>query len=178
MITLIIGVPDSGKSKLAEQLAVELAGNRRKYYIATMLPFGEEGKRRIQKHRAQREGKGFHTIECPVFLQTITEKISPDATVLLECMSNLIGNEIYADENQGSSKEELQDKILGEVLSLRDCCENLVIVTNEFALQNSKYDDETSYYVSMIHEINLKLRNVADDIYEFTEGEWKHHEIH
>jgi adenosylcobinamide kinase/adenosylcobinamide-phosphate guanylyltransferase len=64
------------------------------------------------------------------------------------------------------------------VKSISKACANLVIVSNEFAMEDSNYDDETRYYVSMMHEMNLKLRDFADDIYEFTEGEWKHHEVH
>lgn len=178
MVTLIIGVPDSGKSILAEGLAVKYAGEHRKYYIATMVAFDEKGRNRIEKHRNLRKGKGFYTLECPVDVHSVTDSIVGDATVLLECMSNLIGNEIYAEKNREKSSQELQEEILTEIRKLRDGCENLVIVTNEFPLQDSTYDNETRYYVSMIHEINLGLRELSQEIYEYTEGEWIRHEIH
>ena len=43
MVVLIIGIPDSGKSKMAEKWAVRLSNGGRKFYIATMIPFGEDG---------------------------------------------------------------------------------------------------------------------------------------
>jgi adenosylcobinamide kinase/adenosylcobinamide-phosphate guanylyltransferase len=178
MVTLIIGVPDSGKSQIAEDLAMKLAGEHRKYYIATMVPFGKTGQERIQKHRMQRDGKGFHTLECPLDVHTIVDQMEPDATVLLECMSNLLGNEIYAEKNQDVEPQELLEHVFVGVKSISKACANLVIVSNEFAMEDSNYDEETRYYASMMHEMNLKLRDIADDIYEFTEGEWKHHEVH
>ena len=46
MIIVVIGTPDSGKSALAEKLCCELAGSMKKKYIATMVPYGEEGLKR------------------------------------------------------------------------------------------------------------------------------------
>ena len=63
MICMILGTPDSGKSKRAEDLTLKLSGNDKKYYIATMIPFGKEGEERVKKHRNMRAGKGFETIE-------------------------------------------------------------------------------------------------------------------
>ena len=63
MLIIITGVSGSGKSEYAEQICCQLAKDNKKYYVATMQPFGEEGRIRIEKHKRQREGKGFETIE-------------------------------------------------------------------------------------------------------------------
>lgn len=39
-------------------------GNARRIYIATMYPFDEESKKRVKRHQAMRQGKGFDTLEC------------------------------------------------------------------------------------------------------------------
>ena len=44
MNVLIIGYPDSGKSKLAEDMVLEMSAPGERVYIATMIPFGEEGR--------------------------------------------------------------------------------------------------------------------------------------
>ena len=89
MIIVVIGTPDSGKSALAEKLCCELAGSMKKYYIATMVPYGEEGLKRVAKHRKMREGKGFETIERPVSLDRIDDSVfEEECTCLLECVSN------------------------------------------------------------------------------------------
>ena len=60
-VTLVIGAAASGKSAYAESLCLGHDGPR--VYLATMELFGEEGARRIARHRALREGKGFSTLE-------------------------------------------------------------------------------------------------------------------
>ena len=63
MFALIFGGSGSGKSEYAEKLSCELAQKNEKYYIATMIPYGEEGKKRVERHKKLREGKDFYTID-------------------------------------------------------------------------------------------------------------------
>ena len=95
MITLVIGTQDSGKSALAEDLAQESDGKL--YYLATMKVCDEEGRKRIERHRKAREGKGFETIERQIRIADAAADIDDheEATVLLECMANLVANEMY-----------------------------------------------------------------------------------
>ena len=74
MLAVITGGSGSGKSEYAERVATSLAkrDGLPLYYIATMRPFGEEGKRRVERHRKLRAGKGFETIECYVNLKEQT----------------------------------------------------------------------------------------------------------
>ena len=67
MFHLVTGGSGSGKSEYAEQLITEFGEKerwRKRYYLATMMPFGEETKQKIERHRKMREGKGFCTVEC------------------------------------------------------------------------------------------------------------------
>ena len=62
MFHLVTGGSGSGKSEYAEQLIMEFGEKepwRKRYYLATMMPFGEETKQKIERHRKMREGKGF-----------------------------------------------------------------------------------------------------------------------
>ncbi|MCR5719421.1 MAG: bifunctional adenosylcobinamide kinase/adenosylcobinamide-phosphate guanylyltransferase, partial [Lachnospiraceae bacterium] len=96
MITLIIGKPDSGKSLMAEEL-LSKNPNRDHIYLATMKVCDEAGIKRIEKHRKQREGKGFTTLELCYEISKATSFIKDpqNSAVLLECISNLVGNEMY-----------------------------------------------------------------------------------
>ena len=89
MVALVIGVPDSGKSALAEDLAMKLSGDGKRIYLATMEILDDEGKKRVEKHRKAREGKGFFTIEASVKVLEAVAGV-PDlekSTVLIECIS-------------------------------------------------------------------------------------------
>ena len=82
MMILVTGGASSGKSAYAEQLACSLPGSR--YYLAAMKPFGEEGARRIARHRALRAGKGFVTVECYEGLETVTASSLAEAEARAE----------------------------------------------------------------------------------------------
>ena len=71
MTILIIGFPNSGKSALAEQMAMEMSEAENRIYLATMIPFGNDGKERVKRHRSMRAGKGFLTVEAPFDIREI-----------------------------------------------------------------------------------------------------------
>ena len=50
MMHLITGGSGSGKSAYAERQVME-AGEKKRIYVATMMPYGEEGKMRVKRHR-------------------------------------------------------------------------------------------------------------------------------
>ncbi|MBP5197871.1 MAG: bifunctional adenosylcobinamide kinase/adenosylcobinamide-phosphate guanylyltransferase [Lachnospiraceae bacterium] len=172
MICMILGTPDSGKSKKAEDLTLKISGNDKKYYIATMIPFGKEGEERVKKHRNMRAGKGFETIECPVRVNEVIEKIddSKNATCLLECMSNLVGNELHdpGRDKNNCSDEKISEYIVDSVMELAGAVKNLVIVSNSFPLEGEGYDDDTRRYVKVIDIVNNMLKQRVDEFYELT----------
>lgn len=85
MFTLIIGGAAGGKSEFAEKHVLSLSGRR--IYLATMEPFGAEGRARVEKHRRQRAGKGFETVERYTDLASV--RLPGGANILLECLGNL-----------------------------------------------------------------------------------------
>lgn len=104
MITLITGGSGSGKSAYAEKYICHVSnekGYKEKYYIATMQVFDDEGQRKIDRHRRLRAGKGFITIEQPRDIKKAVEKLQSEnclknvRSALLECMSNLVANEMF-----------------------------------------------------------------------------------
>lgn len=198
MIVLVLGTPDSGKSKIAEDIVMRLAaglditgspaeeGGRNesgrlaapagmdKLYIATMIPFGEEGDRRIEKHRNMRAGKGFLTVEKYTEVDSLIGEITDldRKCCLLECMSNLVGNEMHDPRNLSLSDEELEKLITEQVLALGKSCGHLVVVANRFLTEDAGYDDETRRYVRIADRVNEILKAGADKTCELAEGEW------
>ena len=78
MFSLIYGGSGSGKSAFAEQAVCTLAKDQKKYYLATMQIFDEEGQKKIERHRRLRAGKGFETIEQPLDIGQAAEKMNPE----------------------------------------------------------------------------------------------------
>lgn len=162
MFTLITGGSGSGKSEYAENLLVTRGGQEaQRYYLATMMPFGREAQIRIERHRKQRQGRGFITREQYLNLQEAD--IPEGADVLLECMSNLVANEMF--DEKGSHLGACESIMAGVNRLLRRC-RHLVIVTNEVFSDGIRYDDATMQYIRCLGSVNCQLADLADEITE------------
>ena len=95
MLVVVTGGSGSGKSAFAEDRVLSF-GESRRIYIATMQAFDEESHRRIRRHRRMRSGKGFETIERYTELDELI--LPKNCVVLLECMSNLVANEMFRED--------------------------------------------------------------------------------
>ncbi len=183
MISLIYGGSGSGKSEYAEGVVLALSGAGSRYYVATMKAYGEEGRKRVERHRKLRSGKGFQTIECPVNIAGALEQI-PDpsgATVLLECVSNLLANEMFDTEtsDQGSSAVQedpgfadrpFTDQILEGLSVLCSRVKHTVIVSNNIFEDGTSYDEWTVRYMQYLGEINCRIAAMADHVTEVVAG--------
>lgn len=160
MFTLIIGGAASGKSEYAEALVQRLAGPR--VYIATMQPFDDECRARIAKHQARRASMGFTTLEC--YTNLAGAVVPEQANILLECMSNLVANELYSPEGQGA------DNILRGMDLLLPSCRNLTVVTNEVFSGGQDYAGDTLEYLRLLARVNRNLARQADHVVEIVCG--------
>ena len=156
---LIIGGAASGKSEYAEGCVMALGGD--KVYLAAMKPFGDEARRRIERHRKLRAGKGFETIEQYTGIGDAAPALK-DKTVLVECMSNLTANEIYDPE--GAGKAMAKKAILDGVSQLQASCRHLVIVTLDVFEDGIAYDEETEVFRQMLADVNQQLAAMADQV--------------
>jgi adenosylcobinamide kinase/adenosylcobinamide-phosphate guanylyltransferase len=167
MVALIIGGSGSGKSEYAENKIVQqskLAGSDL-LYIATMQPFGEETGQRILRHQNMRKDKGFMTLEQYVTLEQVS--FPQNTSVLLECMSNLVANEMFSD---AGAKEHAEEAILRGVEKLRRNARNLVIVTNNVFEDGGHYDETTKEYLRVLGNINRTISSYADQVIEVVHG--------
>ena len=174
MFVLIIGGSGSGKSAYAEKRLLAMEAEK-KHYIATMRVFDEEGKKRVEKHRTLRREKGFLTIEKPIDLGEIA--LDAGDAWMLECVSNLLANEMY----MGNHKQWfLEEKESGETAGARLLCRllktisektaNLVIVTNETFSDGGDYDRETESFIIQLGYLNRQLAKEADGVVEVVCG--------
>ena len=170
MMTLIIGGSGSGKSVYAEDYMVSISEDRKKYYIATMQIYDEEGKRKVERHRMLRGGKGFSTIEQPIDIGKAAEKMEDgERTALLECISNLTANEMFLEEIHGT-EEAITEKIVGGIAVLNRELTHLVIVSNNVFEDGNVYDKTTMAYIRAMGRINQKLAEMADEVVEVVVG--------
>lgn len=175
MITLIVGGSGSGKSEYAESLVMSL-GEGRRIYIATMKPWDEECRRRIERHRQMRAKKQFETLECYRGLKGLKLDISriQPSTVLLECMSNLVSNELFGLGEEGEARP-LEgalavEEILTGVRKIEETAGHLFIVTNEVFSDGDSYNQETRAYRKVLGEINRRIAEISHAVIEVVAG--------
>lgn len=180
---MVYGGSASGKSSYAESIAMSLQGDGRLLYIATMYPYkwgkaelDPETMQRIERHRAMRADKGFDTVECYRHVEHIVAKRQD--VLLLECMSNLLANEMYLepDSNAGSDMAEtmspVSNKIVQALVNLSTRVQDVVIVTNDVFTDGGSltYDESTREYVKNLAEINCALAREAATVTEVVCG--------
>lgn len=166
MFQVVYGGSASGKSAFAEQLVMEQresksADDSPRIYIATMYPFDDECRKRIEKHRIMRAEKKFETIECYTGLKSI--QLPERAVVLLECMSNLVANERY---QKGGAGNRTVEEVLEGICRLKEQAKALIVVTNNVFCDGTEYDEDTMEYLKELGAINQAMGEMADEVIE------------
>ena len=169
MMTLVLGGSGSGKSAYAEDYLLRAAGDKKKYYIATMQIRDAEMQAKVDRHHGLRQGKGFSTIEQPTELEQAVLQMEPAGAVLLECMSNLTANEMFSGE-QPVDRQTVIERILRGVEALKNHADPLVIVTNNVFEDGIVYDSATMEYIEALGRINERLAAASDEVVEVTAG--------
>jgi len=162
MLVFVSGGVRSGKSSLGERLASELATGR-KIYLATAKCADEEILRRIERHRKDREHKGFVTMEKSEDLETL--RFSESDTVLLDCLGTLASNEMFRGIARECTRDfcgHATDKIFGALMSINDSVRNLIVISNEVFSDGVTYESATEGYVSVLGALHVRLAKAAD----------------
>jgi len=134
MLTLIIGGSGSGKSSFGEELAQK--SNSKLYYLATMIPYGDEGKRRVERHLKLRKGKGFETIEEYMDIGNID--IPYGSCVLLEDLPNLVANNMFTKNPQ----KDINMFIVNGIVQLYNKVENMILSDINLKWKHNFQSDE------------------------------------
>ena len=78
-------------------------------------------------------------------------------------MGNLLANEMFAP---AGAKDAAFGSILAGIERLQDCCETLVVVTNEIFSDGLTYPAETVRYIELLGRLNAALCARAGAAYE------------
>lgn len=192
----------SGKSEYAEERIRELfrasgLPGKRLLYLATMQrDGGSETDSRIARHRQQRQGRGFETLEKACRLEDLKPADMNEAAdfsrcfVLLEDLGNLLANEMYLPEGRLSTapSEEavgavqrplftaddednaLYRYVLAPLRSLAEQAEVLLIVSNEIFSDGGEYEPETLRYLRNLGRLHQRLSTEAAEVTEVVCG--------
>lgn len=141
-IVYVTGGARSGKSTFAEDYVIK--DGRKRVYLATAIPFDNEMKIRVEKHREQR-GKEWLTIEGYRDLSgKILDECKGEKIALLDCLTNMVSNlmimegEYDWDNISKRELEVLEEGIRSQVEETLDTLMkkdiDVVVVSNELGM--------------------------------------------
>jgi len=178
MTVLVLGSNGSGKSMYAEKLATRFSTGAL-YYVATMVPYGDEGQARVEKHKKQRGSMGFITVEKPFYVSEIPFR--PDSVVLLEDVSNLVGNALFDGNRDGSEAGRgandapllapaTWNSVFADIAAMCAKCRDVVLVSIDGLSVQPEYDEETCGYIYTLNRLNTRLADFSDTVVKMCGG--------
>ena len=166
MSTFISGGAKNGKSFYAQRLAK--ARGTPLYYIATMIPHDGEDDARVARHRAEREGWGFETLECGRDILSCLDRADPGGSFLLDSVTALLSNEMFAPEGVDLSAGE---RVAEELTEFVRRAPKAVLVSDFIYSDAMRYDDLTEAYRAALAHIDRRLAACCDNVIEVAAGQ-------
>ena len=170
MIVFVSGGAKNGKSGFAQNLAVKLAGEGKRYYVATMIPVDEEDHQRIRRHVADRAGLGFETIECGGDILSCLN-YDKNGAFLLDSVTALLQNVMFPPERNYEMDLQAAEKCAEDVVSFAKSVANAVIVSDYIYSDAQHYDESTECYRRCLAEIDRRLAQISDTVIEVSAGQ-------
>lgn len=180
-LIFITGGIRSGKSTFAEQVTSRLGSDIT--YLATARAFDEETRHRIDLHR-QRRPENWTTVEEPLNVTSVINEVgSTTDAILLDCLTMLITNQIFAraesDDPANSCQEpdlsrERQSEIIEEIKRLAETAKNVpanvIIVSNEVGMTLVSDNFLGRQYQELVGRANQVVAALADEAYLVVAG--------
>ncbi|MCK4082050.1 bifunctional adenosylcobinamide kinase/adenosylcobinamide-phosphate guanylyltransferase [Acinetobacter radioresistens] len=157
MLQLILGGARSGKSRLAEKIALESGLNV--IYIATAQPLDEEMQERILHHQESRP-REWQVIEEPLYLSEKLQEIdAQNQLILIDCVTLWMSNLLLQDASELQMSQ--CQKLLTILPNLKS---EIILVSNETGLGvvpmgniSRKFIDESGRLHQQIGQIAQKV---------------------
>ncbi len=170
MKVLVLGGSKSGKSLWAQEQCRRLADGGRLVYWAAMQPTDAEDEERIRRHRAERAGWGFETVECGAALDRQT--VAADSTVLFDSVTALLSNEMFGAAFDADAAENTAT----ELLNLSRRVKHIVCVCDDIFRDGGEYELWTERYREGLAAVCRVLAAEFDIVCELCAGQvrvWK-----
>lgn len=157
MLQLILGGARSGKSRLAEQTAIntQLVVT----YVATAQALDPEMQSRIEHHQNQRPAH-WSLVEEPLYLANALQKIDrPNQIILVDCLTLWLTNLLVLDDQ---SVQQLECEQLLKVLPTLES--EIILVSNETGLGVVPLGEISRRFVDEAGRLHQALGQIADKV--------------
>lgn len=172
MLIFISGGVRSGKSALGERVVLNFPSGR-KVYLATSAVCDGEMERRVERHRADRAGKGFVTVERSAGLSAVLPALRGEDAVLLDCLGAWTANEMFGSGAEAFDEEEkaaIVARMLGDVAALNASVSLLAVVSNDLFSDGVAYAGGTADYLDVLARLHRGVAAMAGAAVECAAG--------
>jgi len=171
----ITGGARSGKSTFAEKLAANYEDSIS--YIATAIPFDDEMKDRIAKHRQQRP-QSWKTYEAYRGIGGIIRQ-NHASVFLLDCMTVLITNQMLDEEvdwdhptleDVQKTESNIRREVDDIIRAIKEVTADLIVVSNELGMGLVPEYPLGRVFRDIAGRMNQLLAKAADEAYFVVSG--------
>lgn len=165
LLHLITGGSRSGKSAYAQSLAESIRSAGRTY-VATCPVLDEEMRQRIERHRRDRQGRGWRTVEAPLELARAVADAPAGHVVLVDCLTLWVNNLLYQSQQGGGDLDEDDlARLAGELAAAcRGRSEPVILVTNEVGMSIVPENALARRYRDLVGRCNQVLAAAAAEV--------------
>lgn len=157
MLQLILGGARSGKSRLAEQTAINM--QLAVTYVATAQALDPEMQSRIEHHQNQRPAH-WSLVEEPLYLAKALQKIDrPNQIILVDCLTLWLTNLLLLDD------QSIQQRECEQLLKVLPTLESeIILVSNETGLGVVPLGEISRRFVDEAGRLHQALGQIADKV--------------
>ena len=169
MKIFISGGAKNGKSMFAQTCAKRLAKEGHLWYLATMEPHDSEDNARIERHRKERAGWGFNTVEWGRDISAHITETDEHGTYLVDSVTALLTNEMF--DGMSGVDACAAKKTADELISFSKKTENVVFVSDNIYCDAAFYYEWTEAFRKGLAEVDSRLAAECDIVAEFCCGQ-------
>jgi len=160
MKSLILGGVKSGKSRFAEQLAIQLAAeqNLPVKLLVTARILDAQMAGRVARHQADRP-QDWHTAETPVHLGAAIEQHTGAGVILVDCLTLWLTNLLMADD-----EALLQAELETFEQAVIRCSSPLILVSNETNMGIVPLGEISRRYCDEIGLLHQRLARACNQV--------------
>ncbi len=163
-IILITGGSRSGKSDFARDIAEAMPARR--VFLATSPVTDEEMRARIERHRAERDGSKWSTIEERIDLAGVLRGCTDFDLVLVDCLTLWVNNLMFAAQQAGL--EITEDDVTGRCEELLSVCASrpgtVIFVSNETGMGIVPDNETSRRFRDLLGRCNRMVARAANQV--------------
>jgi len=169
-VILITGGARSGKSGFAQRLAEALPGDRA--FVATCPVLDGEMTARIARHRADRAGRGWRTVEEPLDLPAALALLAATPVVLIDCLTLWVNNLLHqaATDGRALGENEVVPELDRLVAALAAHPGMVILVTGEVGWGIVPANELARRFRDVAGRVNQRVAAAADRVVLMVSG--------